>query len=250
MLQIIIADDEKTIREGMARLVNSFNLPLEIVALAKDGKQTLEFVEKFHPDLLIVDINMPYLNGLETIEAIRKDRKEMKIIIVSGYDNFSYAQKAMELGVFSYLLKPLDMQKFKEVLESAINGYEKRLLEINLLNKHGYHEEKQASADEIKTYMKTHYGSAELSLNAMADYFNVSSSTMAKMVKKRTGMNFSEYLNSLRLEAAENLLKESELTINEISLIVGYSSQHYFSRIFKKYKEVSPETYRKSVKKI
>lgn len=248
MLQVIIADDEKTIREGMARLIHSFSLPLEVVALAKDGKQTLQLVKEYHPDLLIVDINMPYLNGLEAIEEIRKERTEMKIIIVSGYDNFSYAQKAMELGVFSYLLKPLDMQKFKTVLEAAINGYEKRLLEINLLNKHGYHEEKQANADEIKTYMKTHYGSTELSLNAMAAHFNVSSSTMAKLVKKRTGMNFSEYLNSLRLEAAENLLKETELTINEISLMVGYSSQHYFSRIFKKYKEVSPEAYRKEVK--
>lgn len=248
MLQVIIADDEKTIREGMARLIESFSLPLEVAGLAKDGKQTLQMVKEYHPDILIVDINMPYLNGLEAIEEIRKERTEMKIIIVSGYDNFSYAQKAMELGVFSYLLKPLNMQKFKEVLESAINGYEKRLLEINLLNKHGYHEEKQANADEIKTYMKTHYGSAELSLNAMADYFHVSSSTMAKMVKKRTGMNFSEYLNSLRLEAAENLLRETELTIHEISLMVGYSSQHYFSRIFKKYKEISPEGYRKTIK--
>ena len=247
MLKIILADDEKTIREGMARLIEQFDLPLKIVGLAQDGIEVLELIEKYHPELLIIDINMPNLTGLQTIEMIRKDNPDMKIIIVSGYDNFSYAQKALELGVFSYLLKPLDISNFKGVLESAINGYEKRLLEISLLNKHGYRETDFVSkGDEIKAYMKNHYADRDISLNNMAEYFSVSSSTMAKLVKKRCGMNFSEYLNQLRIEAAEKLLLKTELSINDISLMVGYSSQHYFSRIFKKYKGMSPENYRKN----
>ena len=121
MLQIILADDERTIREGMARLIDSFQLPVSIAYLAQNGLEALEMIEEIHPELLIIDINMPHMNGLETIEKVRKTNPDMKIIIVSGYDNFSYAQKALELGVFSYLLKHLDIVNFKQVLESAID---------------------------------------------------------------------------------------------------------------------------------
>lgn len=247
MLQLVLADDEKTIREGMARLIESYGLPLKIVGLAKDGRQALEMIRSYHPELLIIDINMPYLNGLQTIESVRQENPEMKVIIVSGYDHFQYAQKALELGVFSYLLKPLDIGNFKNVLQAAIDGYEKRMIEISLLNKNGYKEIVGTNQkDDIKAYMKNHYAQPDLSLNGMADYFKVSPSTMAKLVKQRTSMNFSDYLNQLRIEAAINLLIKTTLSINEISEAVGYSSQHYFSRIFKKYTGEVPSNYRKN----
>lgn len=246
MLQIILADDERTIREGMARLIDSFQLPVSIAYLAQNGLEALEMIEEIHPELLIIDINMPHMNGLETIEKVRNTNPDMKIIIVSGYDNFSYAQKALELGVFSYLLKPLDIVNFKQVLESAIDGYEKRLLEIGLLNKHGYRDDFTTKGDEIKSYLKNHYQDSDITLNQMAEHFCVSTSTMAKLIKKRTGFTFSESLNQLRIEASIGLLLKTEMSINDISFMVGYSSQHYFSRIFKKYKGVSPENFRNS----
>ncbi len=246
MLQLVIADDEKTIREGMARLIESYNLPLHIAGLAEDGLAALKLIRTHHPELLIIDINMPHLNGLETIEQVRKENPDMKIIIVSGYDQFSYAQKALKLGVFSYLLKPLDLDEFKTVLAAAIEGYEKRMIEIGLLNKTGYEEVLATSKkDDIKAYLKNHYAQADLSLNKMAEDFKVSPSTMAKLIKQRTGLNFSDYLNQLRIEAALNLLEQTTISINEISELVGYSSQHYFSRIFKKYKGQSPSGFRK-----
>lgn len=246
MLQLVIADDERTIREGMARLIEDYGLPLNIAGLAQDGRQALTLIDQTHPELLIIDINMPYLNGLETIEQVRRDYPEMKIIIVSGYDQFSYAQKALELGVFSYQLKPLDIACFKSVLIAAIDSYEKRMVEIGLLTKTGYEEALIApKKDEVKDYLKNHYAQSDFSLSGMAEDFHVSASTMAKLIKQRTGMNFSDYLNQLRIDAAMNLLTETELSINEISVMVGYSSQHYFSRIFKKYKGGAPSAFRK-----
>lgn len=243
MLQVVLADDEKTIREGMANLIQSYHLPLQIVGLAQDGQQALEYVRDYRPEILIIDINMPYLNGLQTIEIVKKENPEMKIIIVSGYDSFNYAQKALELGVFSYLLKPLNFTDFNAALNAAVESYEKRLIEINLLNQN-IQETVMAKKDDIKDYIKEHYAQPDLSLNQIANHFQVSPSTMAKIVKQRTSMNFSDYLNQLRIEAAINLLLTSELNINEISKMVGYSSQHYFSRIFKKYKGEAPLAYR------
>ncbi len=248
MIQIVIADDEKTIREGLSHLIDSFHFSTKIIGMAEDGKEALQLVRKYNPEILIIDINMPHLNGLEAIELLRKENPEMKVIIISGYDNFNYAQKAVELGVFSYLLKPLDITKFKEVLQSAIDGYEKRLLEINLMHK-TQQETHLSNYDDVKTYMKSHYAQQDFSLNQMAEDFNVSSSSMAKIIKQRTSLNFTDYLNQLRIDAAVTLLKETTLSINEISELVGYTFQHYFSRIFHKYKNMSPSDYRKENEK-
>ena len=249
MYNIVIADDEQIIREGLSNLIGSFDLPLHISGLASDGNQAIEFIDKYGPEILLIDINMPNLNGLEAISEIRKNHKDIKIIIISGYDNFAYAQKAMELGVFSYLLKPVDFSKFRHVLTDAIDSYEKRMIEISILNKSDISPISfKTKETEIKEYLKSHFSDPDLSLNGIAETFYVSSSTMAKLIKERTSQNFSDYINELRITMAKKLLTETSLTINEISESVGYSSQHYFSRIFKKYVGVSPIAYRVSVK--
>lgn len=243
MYNIIIADDEQIIREGLCSLVNSYGLPLNVVRLAGDGKQTVEYVDRLAPEILIIDINMPNLNGIEAIAEIRKKHSDLKIIIISGYDNFSYAQKALELGVFSYLLKPVDIHKFRSVLNDAINSYSERMFEKSILNKSEISSFSSKKV-EIKEYLKSHFTDPTLSLNGVAETFYVSPSTMAKLIKERTSQNFSDYINDLRIETAKKLLSETDMTVNEISEAVGYSSQHYFSRIFKKYEGTTPLQYR------
>ena len=106
MYKALIADDEEIIRSGLSRLL-ARDPDLEVAALAEDGEQALELAAERLPDLLLVDINMPFLNGLEFIERLEGVLRGAVIIVITGYDDFSYAQQALRLGVFDYLLKPV-----------------------------------------------------------------------------------------------------------------------------------------------
>lgn len=124
MLNLLIADDEPRIRNGLKNLIQKMDLGINICALAEDGEASLALAKKFNPELLIVDINMPFLNGLEFIEALNKMPGQRCVIIISGYNEFNYAQRAISLNVFSYLTKPVDEDQLRCVLENAVISLE------------------------------------------------------------------------------------------------------------------------------
>ena len=133
MFRAVIADDEETIRNGLKKLIESYDLNLTVSGTAKDGEEALQLITKYQPEIILMDINMPFMNGLEVIEKIKELDSDAKIIIISGYDKFNYAQKALELGVYSYLLKPIQFREFKNIIIKAMDSYSKRMWEINKL---------------------------------------------------------------------------------------------------------------------
>lgn len=118
MYKVLIADDEEIIRRGIAYFLKK-DPEIEVAGQAEDGELALELAQKVHPDLLFVDINMPFLNGLEFIEKLKEVQPDALIIVITGYDDFRYAQKALRLGVFDYLLKPLMEDTFYGALHKA-----------------------------------------------------------------------------------------------------------------------------------
>lgn len=118
MWKILIADDEPKIRQGLKELVESFELPLKVCGEAKNGLEALRLLEEECPDIALVDICMPKLNGLQFLERIRDIRPECRTIIVSGYNEFTYAKEAMSLGVRSYILKPVEEEELYETIRS------------------------------------------------------------------------------------------------------------------------------------
>lgn len=245
MDRVIIADDEETIRNGLENLINSYDIGLNVIKKCKDGKESIEAIEKYKPEIIIMDINMPHINGLDVIDKVKDISPYSKIIIISGYDKFEYAQKAIELGVFNYLLKPIDIVKFKDILLEAKKSYSERIWEINQLNED---EIKANSVDDCISFIQKNYSNSDLSLNLVAELFFVSTSYLSKTIKNKTGHNFTDYLNKLRINRSIELLKsEKSYTIKEISDMVGYNSQHYFSRAFKNYTGKSPVQYKKEV---
>lgn len=107
MWKVIIADDEPKIRRGLKNALNWDEYEIEIVGEAEDGEVALKLASELMPDIMLVDINMPFLNGLELIKAIKETLEECIIIVITGYDEFKYAQEAVKLQVFDYLLKPV-----------------------------------------------------------------------------------------------------------------------------------------------
>lgn len=131
MYKVLIADDESIIRNGLAGMVAQ-HPSLEVAALAEDGELALELARDTQPDLMLVDINMPFLNGFEFIEAIQKLLPDAVIVIVTGYDDFEFLQKALRLGVADYILKPIMAEPFFTVLNKVV----KRLEEVESAKKY------------------------------------------------------------------------------------------------------------------
>ena len=124
MWKVLIADDEPKIRRGLHAQLLRMGLPVEICGEAEDGETALVAAESLRPDILLVDINMPFLSGLEFIEKLRRTRSDVKIIVVTGYEDFTYLKKSLELSVHAYLLKPVDERELREALASAIEQLE------------------------------------------------------------------------------------------------------------------------------
>lgn len=124
MWKLMIADDEPKIRRGLANVLPWGQMGIEIVGEAENGEQAVELAEKLQPDLLLVDINMPLMDGLTMIERLGKTLQRSVVIVISGHDEFKYAQQAVQLKVFDYLLKPVLKSKLEEVVGRALEKLE------------------------------------------------------------------------------------------------------------------------------
>lgn len=237
--KVLIADDEEKIRKGIAKLINYFQMDLEVCGCAKNGIEAIELLELHSPDILIIDINMPFINGLEAIKTIRKANSNVVIIIISGYDKFEYAQTAIEYEVSKYLLKPFDNNEFKSILLKAIATIESRTPELTIASQELTINETY-SKQEIISYINQNYRNPDISLTHLEDVFKIGRTSIANYLKKETGKTFVDYVTLLKIEQAKSLLLNSDLTVNKISDFLGFSNQHYFSKVFKCQVGLSP----------
>jgi len=121
MLKAVIIDDEPKIRRGLKKFIDNMDIGIEVVGEAEDGLSALEISKSLQPDILLVDICMPFLDGLQFIDELNKCNMECIIIVITGHDEFEYAQRALKLKVFDFLVKPVPKQHLMAVLESAKN---------------------------------------------------------------------------------------------------------------------------------
>lgn len=249
MWKVLIADDEPKIRKGLKNMLQSFNLSLEIVGEAEDGEMALDLANENQPHILLVDINMPFLDGLGFIEKIHNVLPNSIIIIITGYDEFQYAQRAIKLKVFDYLLKPVISEELKDIIIKGMDYLQNNFKDNIDITKDN--EEKYSPIVVlIKSYIDNNYMQEELSLQEVADEFDISSSYLGKLMRSELGKTFIEYLTEVRIEKAKKMLEEENIgiKIHEVAQLVGYSSQHYFSRVFKKEVGVTPFEYKQNIK--
>lgn len=397
MWKVLIADDEPKIRRGLASLISSFGLDLEVVAEAEDGETAIGLARERDPDIMLVDVRMPFRSGLEFIEAIREALPGKVVIIVSGHDEFGYAQQAVRLGVFDYVLKPVDAKGFRGVIGRAIAELESRresdrygawvseqvernlpllrerflrdwiigslsrtevseglsflriilaspailvaarlpersraglagternrrlalvalrtVMEQALPREGAYVFEddtetvlaiapgrpdadlaalaesiERRSAEQLmqapalatrvvpnplgelgaayeelcaelssgdgsesfvvlaRNYIDKHYWNPDLCLEDAAAELQISPGYLSRLMKRETGFSFVEYLNRIRIKKATILMSDPSAKAFEVAERVGYRSQHYFSRAFRKVTGTSPTDHRK-----
>ncbi len=116
MMKLVIVEDEDIIREGLISYIDWNKLGYEVVGEAMNGKQGLEIVREKNPDVILTDIRMPVMDGLQMLQELRNENNDTSAVILSGYEDFEYARSAMKLGVSDYILKPLNIRKLEEVM--------------------------------------------------------------------------------------------------------------------------------------
>lgn len=396
MIKVLIADDEPRIRRGIKSIITWKEEEVELVGEAEDGEEALQLAIEKKPDILLLDICMPFLNGIQLIEELNKALCNPVVIIISGHDEFNYAQAALRLRAFDYILKPIDRENFNNVFIKAkdevilrrkknakesfknmvfennisylkdsffkdwlngkleadelkirmdnfninysnnkalalikileknfvgiVNKNERELISYGVVNiskdfmssfKNLYvfqysssrvvilcdvesirvwkevlinleekistlfkidiiieksllgnnpmeikdtfdklksnileKSKKTPIVLEVEKYIAKNYGDENLSIEKLSNKLGISQTYLTRLLKKELGMNFIDYLTYIRIQNSIELMKEPSIKIYEISRLVGYSTQHYFSSVFKKHMGMSPNDYR------
>ncbi|AVQ16813.1 DNA-binding response regulator [Fusobacterium gonidiaformans ATCC 25563] len=254
-MRLLIADDEPLIRRGIKKLVNLSEIGIEEVYEADNGEETLQLYEQYHPEIVLLDINMPRVDGLTVAKEIKSLSPKTKIAMLTGYNYFDYAQKAIRVGVEDYILKPVSKKEITEIIAKLAHSYqEERKQEtiqkvfqqkvevIQENSKNDYH-------SNMKRYMEENYTDSQFSLGVLAEKLNLSSGYLSILFKKTFGIPFQDYLLQLRMEKAKLLLLTTHLKNYEIAEQIGFEDVNYFSLKFKKYFQLSPKQYKEMVLK-
>lgn len=247
MIKVVLVEDEELIRQGMKLTMDWEKFDCQVIGEATDGEAGVELIKKLNPDIVFTDIRMPKLSGLEMMEQL-KGSAHAKFIILSGYDDFSYAKKAINLGAYGYLLKPIDDEEFEKVLFNAvekIKSDKKNVREEGSQHQQnplqeGFQDKYISKACKIMK-MRLH---EELTLKMVADELGISESYLGKLFKNKTSYTFLDMLTLYRMRAAIDYLEETDMKVYEISYKVGYNDSKYFSKTFQKLVGVKPKEYR------
>ncbi len=220
---------------------------------AEDAIDGLYLIEKLKPEIIITDIVMPGMSGLEMIKRIKRKSHNGKIIVITAYRNLIYAQEAIKLGVFRLLFKPIKIEELEESIKDAL---EEMNIELNLndldfkekiieILKSATHKDNFSFLTKrIIEYTTQNYNNKNLTLKDLSKNFYVSYWHLSKIIKKELNLSFNQLVNIIRIEKAKTLLTFPKYKINEIAEMVGYNDTTYFWKIFRKMTGKTPREYR------
>ncbi len=248
MLKVLVVEDEEMIRKGIVLAVDWAALDCVVVGEASNGAQALEAVERYDPSLIITDLKMPVMDGLEMLRQLRERGNNAFVIILTAYDSFAYAQTALRLGAVDFLLKPFHdgeleqaVTRLKQRMDRAGQGGEKGPAPLPLPElKKG---DKSKYVLEAMAYIGEHYHEPNIGVAAIAQHLGISEGHLSHTFKKETDYTLLNYLTRYRIHRAMELLRDCRLKVYEVAEQVGYRDIAYFSATFKKLVGMSPSEY-------
>ncbi|MCE3203879.1 response regulator transcription factor [Paenibacillus sonchi] len=252
---ILVVDDEPRTRQGIRQTLEVWAAGRYIVETAENGIDARERLLHGRVHLLITDVRMPEVSGLDLIRSLEGQVRKPVIIVISGYAEFDYVQQALRLGAVNYLLKPLDKEELVQVVEAALKQEEEqqRREKLEKLVDHKLMEIDPDTAGmgepvkEALAYVEQHLHE-QLTMAEVAGRIHLNASYFSVLFKEQTGVPFSEYLSRLRIQRAKELLLQTSLPIVEIGERVGYRTDKYFIKVFKSLEDMSPSRYRHQMK--
>lgn len=248
MYKALIIDDEKSSRLLISKLGRWNEYGIEPPFTATNGADGLTMIKNHHPNIVFVDMKMPIMDGNDFLKIASVNYPSIKYIVISGYDEFFYAKTALQTKVIDYLLKPISGKELNDVIALAVselnNGTTDGTTTSQMKDIKQSESYNTAEIPEIiKNYLVENYTN-EINLNDISDKYYFTKEYLSKLFKKSYGIGIYEYVLSLRMRRAKELLLCDDMQIQQISDLLGYSNSNYFSKAFKNYYYVSPSEFR------
>lgn len=235
---VLIVEDESLILQDILTLYDWERHGYRTLTAA-NGQLGLARFKKERPQIVLTDVRMPHMDGLEMIEQIQALAPETKFIILSAYQDFNYARAAIKLGVTDYLLKK-DLSE--DTIHQALGSLRKRTVpdmpegtDKSLLS---------PIVERAAAYIREHYSEPELRIGSVSAACGISASRLSARFREEMNTSVNEYVTYIRIENAKRLLASGKYRVYEVADLVGYRNQAYFSTLFQAQTGVKPNKYR------
>lgn len=230
---LLFVEDEALVRNSIHKILTIHRSELHI-HVASDVFEAQQILNEQAIHLLLLDIQLPEIDGLTFLTELRQKQPELQVVILSAHSQFDYAQQAIDLKVAKYLVKPISKDKLLTTIDQCLEK-----VELTPTT------DKPASIQHALSYIEHHF-CEPITLQEIADVVHLNTSYFSTLFKQSVGVKFSYYLTSYRIKQAKKLLLENKYSIEEISIRVGYQTSKYFIQIFKDYEKITPKQYQKN----
>lgn len=244
MYKVLIVEDEDIIRKGIAYTMDWVSMGCTIVGEAANGKEGIEKIKELNPDIVLADIMMPGMDGIEMIRTA-KDIANFKAIIMTSYADFEYAKQAIDLGVLAYLMKPVDEDELKKNVDKIIKEIEKDNQIQQISEKKSIYIKSEGENDYVQRIIadtEEKYAS-KISIESFSEELGVSASYLSRKFKEATGATYLDFLNKYRVQQAIKLLETGKYKVYEVSDKTGFSDYKHFNTVFKRYTGSAPSEF-------
>lgn len=245
MYRLLVVEDEPLVRRGITSLIDFSQFQIGEVREAENGQIAWDLIQQSQPDILLTDINMPQMDGIQLARKVKEYYPDVHIIFLTGYDYFEYAVSAVKLGVDDYVLKPISRKDVEEMLTHVTQKLmkDKQVRRVKELLA-----EEKSDNIEIERIIQSQLYDSQLSLKSLSQQLGFNATYLSTLIKKELGISFQDYVVQQRIHQAKLLLLTTDLKIYEIALKVGFEDVNYFSSRFRQIVGVTPKQYQKGVK--
>lgn len=240
MWKVMAADDESYIREALQNLISWEKMDCQLVCVCSNGRQLLERIREEQADIVITDIRMPGVDGIQVCRTLYENWPEIQVILLTAYSEFDYARSAIRYDACGYVLKIAVLEELPQAVQKAVGNLEKR-------KAHGQDPEKKEEIDSLYDRMQKYIEEnfrRKITLDEIAEALHANPSYLSRLYKSRSGVNLFDDILRRRVELAMEYMRTTDWKIYEISQAVGFDDTGYFSKVFKKLTGMSPREYR------
>lgn len=240
----MVVEDQYHFRKGLVKMIQESEHNWQVISEASNGIDALKLLEVHKPDLVLTDIRMPAMDGIEFVTQIRRMHPDMIVVILTGYKQFEYAQAAVKLGVMDFLVKPCTEEDVRAMLDMASERFQASQ------SKETKEEDPQpaikldGAIGKAISYIEMHYAD-DCRMTEVAGHVRLNPSYFSMLFKKETGESFTGYVTRYRMEKAMQLLRTTDMKVFEIASVTGFGEPNYFTNVFRQHYNLSPKEWRR-----
>ena len=249
-MKLLFVEDEYYTRCGILQSVDWHSLGIDEIQSASNGQEGLQKLST-HPDILLTDIRMPYISGLDIAKQLKRDDPDSEVIILSSYSDKEYLFTAISLSAVSYIEKPVQLDVLIQALRQAVSRRKQFLMLRRLTQQPSFTTlpdpdtpSFRHSTRMVLQLIAQQYHDEQLSVNQLAEAVHLTAEHLTTNFKEDTGRTIKRVLTDVRIEAAQHLLMTTNRSVGEIARQVGYGNANYFSKLFRQETGTAPNEYR------